>query len=364
MKKFLKLFLKLNQFLSAKTETWRLKLATHPKVILWRLRFFGVAPILSNHFFKIIGAAIIIFFLFTTFYVFGWRSPRPFPANALITVERGEPLSQIADSFEEKHIIRSSFFLKLFIAFLGGEKRVVAGDYYFPAPANVFTVVKMLRKGEFGLIAQRVTIPEGTSSMEMAGILQKYLPAFNAEDFVGEVADNDYEGYLFPDTYFFMPNTKASDVILMMRENFARQIKPYEEDILKFKKPIDEVVIMASIIEDEANGTLESKRIVSGILWKRLRMEMPLQVDAAFQYYNGKNSYTLTKEDLAEDHEYNTYKNKGLPPTAITNPGIDALRAAITPTPTEYLYFMSDKKGNMYYAQTFEQHKLNRELHL
>ena len=121
---------------------------------------------------------------------------------------------------------------------------------------------------------------------------------------------------------------------------------------------------MASIIEDEANGTLESKRIVSGILWKRIRMEMPLQVDAAFQYYNGKNSYTLTKEDLAEDHEYNTYTNKGLPPTAITSPGIDSLRAAITPTQTEYLYFMSDKRGNMYYAKTFEQHKLNRELHL
>ena len=71
---------------------------------------------------------------------------------------------------------------------------------------------------------------------------------------------------------------------------------------------------------------------------------MPLQVDAPFQYYNGKNSYTLTKEDLKEDHEYNTYTNKGLPPTAITNPGIDSIRAAITPTKTDYLYFLSDKK--------------------
>ena len=127
---------------------------------------------------------------------------------------------------------------------------------------------------------------------------------------------------------------------------------------------MNEVIIMASIIEDEANGTLESKRIVSGILWKRLRLEMPLQVDAPFQYYNGKNSYTLTKEDLKEDHEYNTYTNKGLPPTAITNPGIDSIRAAITPTKTDYLYFLSDKKGNMYYAKNFEEHKINRELYL
>jgi UPF0755 protein len=150
----------------------------------------------------------------------------------------------------------------------------------------------------------------------------------------------------------------------MMRENFARQTEKYNDDILKFKKPLDEIIIMASIIEDEADGTLESKRIVSGILWKRLRLEMPLQVDAPFQYYNGKNSYTLTKDDLMEDHEYNTYTNKGLPPTAITNPGIDSIRAAITPTKTDYLYFLSDKKGNVYYAKTFEEHKRNRELHL
>ena len=229
---------------------------------------------------------------------------------------------------------------------------------------SVFKVAKMLHKGEFGLIARRITIPEGTSSIEMAEILQKDLLTFSSKDFIDEIINNNYEGYLFPDTYFFMPNTKAGEVILMMRENFTRQTKQYEEDILKFQKPLNEIIIMASIIEDEANGTLESKRIVSGILWKRLRMKMPLQVDAPFKYYNGKNSYTLTKDDLTEDHEYNTYKNKGLPPTAITNPGIDSIRVAITPTNTEYLYFLSDRKGNMYYAKTFEGHKQNRELYL
>jgi UPF0755 protein len=150
----------------------------------------------------------------------------------------------------------------------------------------------------------------------------------------------------------------------MMRENFARQIKPYEEDILKFKKPLDEVVTMASIIEEEANGSLESKRVVSGILWKRISLKMPLQVDSPFVYYNGKNSYTLTKDDLAKDQPYNTYINKGLTPTAITNPGIDSIRAAITPTQTQYLYFLSDKKGGMHYAKTFDEHKQNRELYL
>lgn len=336
----------------------------HTRLIAWRNRIAKVIIYLDKHLFRIAAAVVLILLVYSTTYFLFWRAPRPFPEQALVTIERGESLSQIASSFEENRVVRSSLWLKALIILWGGEKRVVAGDYYFPSAVSVFKVAKMIRKGEFGLVALKITVPEGSSSYEIAEILKKSLPAFKAEDFIDEVADNNYEGYLFPDTYFLTPNVKAGEVILMMRENFARQIKTYEEDILKFEKPLNEIVIMASIIEDEANGTIESKRIVSGILWKRIRKEMPLQVDAAFQYYNGKNSYTLTKDDLAEDHEYNTYVNKGLPPTAITNPGIDALRAAITPTPTEYLYFLSDKAGNMYYAKTFEQHKANRELYL
>lgn len=357
-------FSKFKKWLSEELEIWRLKIATHPKVVIWRLRIFGFSPFLSKHSLKIVAGILACLVFYMGFYILFWRAPRPFPGQALVTVERGECLSEIADSFEERGVVLSSFWLKVFITLWGGQKNVVAGDYYFPRAVSVFAVAKKLYRGEFGLIALRVTVPEGTSSFEMAEILKDVLPAFNPEDFIDKVAKGGYEGYLFPDTYFFTPNTKADEVILTMRENFARQIKPYEEDILKLEKPLGEIVIMASIIEDEANGSLESKRIVSGILWKRLVKEMPLQVDAPFIYYNGKNSYTLTKEDLAEKHGYNTYVNKGLPSTAITNPGIDALRAAIAPTNTSYLYFLSDKKGNLYYAKTFEEHKRNRELYL
>lgn len=334
------------------------------RLLVWRDKFTKVLFFLDKHLHRIIAICSLVLILFLTFYFFSWRSPRPFPEQALVTIERGESLSEVAKGFKQSGVIRSTFWLKVFVTILGGEKKVIAGDYYFPSAVSVFKVAGMIHKGEFGLVALRITIPEGSSSYEIAEILKKSMPAFNTDSFIDEVLDNNYEGFLFPDTYFFTPNIKADEVILTMRENFARQIKPYEEDILKFEKPLNEVVIMASIIEDEANGTLESKRTVSGILWKRLRKDMPLQVDAAFQYYNGKNSYTLTKEDLAEDHEYNTYTNKGLPPTAITNPGIDSLRAAITPTQTEYLYFLSDKAGNMYYAKTFEEHKRNKELYL
>jgi len=334
------------------------------RLIAWRNRITKIVFFLDNHLFRIVAIAILALVLLGTFYFISWRAPNPFPQQALITIERGESLSQVATSFEQNNVIRSSFWLKVFIVILGGQKRVIAGDYYFPNSVNVFTVAKMIHNGRFGLIAKRITLPEGISSFEIAKILEKELPAFKIADFEKEVLDNNYEGYLFPDTYFFMPNTKARDAILMMRENFTRQTKQYGDDILKSKRSLNDIVIMASIIEDEANGSLDSKRIVSGILWKRISLGMPLQVDSPFQYYNGKNSYTLTKTDLAEDHSYNTYLNKGLPPTAITNPGIDSIRAAIAPTQTDYLYFLSDKKGNMYYAKNFEDHKKNRGLYL
>lgn len=306
----------------------------------------------------------LILFVYGVFYFSFWRAPRPFPEQALVSVERGETLSQIANSFKEKGIVRSPFWLKVFIFMEGGDKKVIAGDYYFPSAVSTFKVAKTLRRGEFGLVALKVTIPEGTSSFEMAKIFEKELPAFNDTDFIKEVSDNNYEGSLFPDTYFFTPNTKAGEVILTMRENFARQLAPYEEDLVKSGKTLSDIIIMASIIEEEANSSLDSKRIVSGILWKRIAKKMPLQVDSPFVYYSGKNSFTLTKADLTEDHEYNTYVNKGLPPNAITNPGIDSLRAAIAPTNTDYLYFLSDKNGGMHYAKTFEEHKANKEMYI
>ena len=340
------------------------RMIVHPKVIMLRLRIFKYSPFLSKNFFQIALVVVIIFSFFISFYAFDWRSPRPFPDHALITIERGESLSEIAQSFEDGDVVLSGGWLKFFIILLGGEKKVVAGDYYFPEPKSVFGVARMLHKGSFGLIPLKVTIQEGLSSYEMGALLEKNLPNFSYNDFISEVDRGDFEGYLFPDTYFFMPNTKAGDVILNMRESFAREIKQYEEDILKSGKDIEDIIIMASIVEGEANGSLESKRIVAGILWKRLRLGMPLQVDAPFRYYNGKHSYTLTTEDLKEDHPYNTYVNKGLPPTAISNPGINSIRAAIAPTNTDYLYFMSDKKGNMYYAKDFEGHQRNRERYL
>jgi UPF0755 protein len=120
---------------------------------------------------------------------------------------------------------------------------------------------------------------------------------------------------------------------------------------------------MASILEREAQSP-DDMRIVSGILWHRIALGMPLQVDAAFGYAHGADGYAPTVHDLTTDSPYNTYLRKGLPPTPIANPGLAALQAAVTPTSTPYLYYLTGSDGQMHYAVTFDQHKKNTAQYL
>ena len=110
--------------------------------------------------------------------------------------------------------------------------------------------------------------------------------------------------------------------------------------------------------------TDKDHKIISGILWKRIGMNMPLQVDAPFLYILGKTSAELTLADLKKDSPYNTYVNRGLPIGPIGNPGFSALRAAVFPASSPYLYYLSDNEGIMHYAKTFEEHKANKEKYL
>jgi UPF0755 protein len=145
-----------------------------------------------------------------------------------------------------------------------------------------------------------------------------------------------------------------------MKETFDRKVvKAFDKELEKSERTLEQVITMASIIEDEASGGNEEKQIISGILWKRLDMGMLLQVDATLRYVNGKESKDLTLTDLAADHEYNTYVHKGLPPTPIGNPGVDAIRAALNPKDSIYYFYLHDKDGGVHYAKTFEEHKKN-----
>ena len=191
----------------------------------------------------------------------------------------------------------------------------------------------------------------------MSVVLSEEIHGFDAEEFVNIAKDK--EGFLFPDTYFFLPNIEPSQVVRETQDVFTEKLLGLKDKLENSGKTLEDIVIMASIIEKEAI-TLEDKKLVSGILWTRIEIGMALQVDAPFIYERNRNTFQLTTEELREDSPYNTYTNRGLTPTAIANPGLDSIIAALEPTESEYLFYLSDMDGNIHYAETFNGHKINK----
>ncbi len=313
---------------------------------------------MRKYFLIIFGIGLLLFAFVQALYN---RPPLDFPKETFLTITRGAALGDIAGDFEARRLVRSGWWLKVFVTLRGGSREAVAGDYFFKDRASALRIAERLVTGEYGLEEIEVVIPEGLSNKETAAILAKALPKFSVREFLPLAAKK--EGYLFPDTYQFLPTASVAEVATVMETNFNKKIAEIEPLRALFKKPLKDVVIMASLLEKEARTTNTRQRI-AGILWKRLRLGMPLQVDAVFPYIFEGKAYDLTNGDLQVDSPYNTYRYKGLPPGAIANPGLDALRATVTPIETAYFYYLSDKDGNMHYARTHDEHLVNRAKYL
>ncbi len=289
--------------------------------------------------------------------------PSDFPVEKMVTIKKGSLLSEVALIFEKENIVRSSVVFKFCSALVGGDKGTIASDYLFKKPIGACAVAVRVTKGISGVPAVKITIPEGTSNQGIEDILSKSIPGFDlsTKRSVDEV--RVHEGYLFPDTYFLAHGVARGEVVEIMNGNFQKQIAPLMTSINASGRSLHDIIIMASILEKEAK-TKEDQALVSGVLWKRISVGMPLQVDATFYYLLGKTSSELTQSDLAMKSSYNTYKNKGLPSAPIGNPGLKAISAAIYPKESPYLYYLSDKQDVIHYAKNFEEHKANKKIYL
>lgn len=310
---------------------------------------------------KMLLAIIFAGVFSVAFFSFYLLPPSDFPSGEIITIKKGSLTSDIATLFENEKIIRSPNIFKLCVILVGGDKKVGSGDYLFKEPLGACAVANRLAKGISGIPAFRATITEGMTNQQIADLLAPGLLKFDPKFFVDHARPS--EGYLFPDTYFFATNATAQVVETTMKAQFEKKISLWKPIIESSGLVLRDVIIMASILEKEARVP-EDQAIVSGILWKRIKMGMPLQVDATFLYLLGKKSNELTSEDLQIKSAYNTYRNKGLPAGPIGNPGLLAVEAAVHPTQSAYLYYLSDKDGKMHYAKTFEEHKANKEKYL
>ncbi len=311
---------------------------------------------------RVVISTVVLFFLAGALMVFSaTRPPKNFPANQVITVESGSSLSEIGKFLQEKRVIKYPFFLTNYVISLHREKGVISGDYSFKKPVGVFEVAKIITNGDFGIPAIKVTIPEGTSVLHIPEFFKTGFSKFDASQFA--LLAKGKEGFLFPDTYFFKSDVTAGNVIKKLEETFSEKTKVLTDDIKNSGKSLKEIITMASIVEEETK-TPEDRRIVAGILWKRISIGMALQVDATLAYEVGKSTSELTTADLQKDSPYNTYTRRGLPPSPISNPGLDAILAVLHPTTTKYFYYLSDKKGEIHFAETYAGQLANKALYL
>ena len=299
---------------------------------------------------KILGTLFV--FLILAFVI-----PKPnFKGDTTILINNGDGVKSTGDKLYNAGIIWSSTLFDL-ETIIFGKNKIIAGPYRFGTVENIIGASIRLTNGYFGIQKIKVTLPEGFTSTDITNRLSGLIPNFNKDLFLTQA--QPLEGYLFPNTYFFLPGMTEADIVDKLNKTFKEKNPKL---LILDKETQSKIVILASIIEKETQKT-EDRNIVAEIFIKRLNAGMPLQSDATIAYILGENSNDVTANDLKRDSPYNSYLNKGLPPTPICNPGLDAINASynaiINPQGTDYLFFLTDKAGNVHYAKTFAEHKAN-----
>jgi len=270
-------------------------------------------------------------------------------------IREGQSISEIAAALKSEGLIRSPLAFKIMVLKSGLGKKLQAGYFQLSPASSSPQIALALTHGSYDI---RVTFPEGLRVEEIAQRL-RYVLGIPENEFLKFAK----EGYMFPDTYFIPQRANAQEIAQMMIENFENRFdSTLRQEAQSRGLSIKEVVILASLVERETKFE-EDRPKVAGILIKRYRHFLPLEVDATVQYALGyqkeENSWwkkVLTSTDLEVDSPYNTRKNIGLPPTPIANPGLSSLKAVVYFQETPYWYYLSDKEGKIHYAKTLEEH--------
>jgi UPF0755 protein len=285
------------------------------------------------------------------------------PINAdktptIFVVNKGEGVREIANHLKTQGIIRDPIVFFLLTRFQGLDKQIQAGDFRINPSMTAQEIATNLTHGTLDIW---VTIPEGQRADEIADLLKNKIPSYNES---WRETLNQNEGYLFPDTYLIPRDADKNLVLSLFKNNFQTKYDGVK-DIKTTALSDPETIIIASIIEREAIFNADRPTVASVII-NRLNLGMALQIDPTVQYAVGFQTDTkswwkkeLTVADLKINSPYNTYKNPGLPIGPISNPGLSAIKAALNPTNSNYLYYYSDKQGHLHFATTLAGHNAN-----
>lgn len=318
---------------------------TSPSLLTRLLRFFAFSIVVM------IGLCSLGYYLLV--------SAPSFTGEQKLVIHPGDSLRSVSVQAEYLGIVKSKMAFQTAMFILGGDRNIKAGSYTFSSPMSTIEVAAQIAGGKRDISQNKITIPEGFTREQMAEVFKSKITGFDTNLFLQKTK----EGFLFPDTYIFLEDTKTLNVVATLQSEFEKKIKPLESEMQAQHLSINDVVTMASIVEKEATGE-NDRGIISGILWKRYKMGMPLQVDATILFATHKDIGQLSSSDFKIESPYNTYKTKGLPPGPICSPGLSSIKAALEPVESSYLYYLHDKQGNVHFAKTFEEHKKNIALFL
>lgn len=332
---------------------------------------------------RLVLIGLLIFFLVIVpvvlFFYYKAAVFRPSQTSKEVTLEikSGESAFEIASALGDKGAINSPFLFVLYVFLNRNTLSIQAGTYTIKAGTSLVSVVDQLRHGTNDVT---VVFIEGWRVEEFARLATKSLSNIDYAEFV--TAAKGLEGYLFPDTYFVNKDVDAVGLVKLLKDTFDQKTSDVLSDsnIIKTGFTKQQIVTLASLVEREVSSETD-RPIVAGIMIKRLRSGMKLDVDATVQYivaikrlcegaiycvptleqYMNLNWWPtdLTVDELAINDPYNTRVNVGLPPAPISSVSISSLEAVINPTQTAYYYYLTDKAGVTHYAKTLAEHNAN-----
>jgi UPF0755 protein len=312
-----------------------------------------------------------------------FQSANPFDrSEVLLLISEGASTHTIQSILENAEILRRDSSFTFFARLLGYSKHFQAGKYMFSPSDTLIGILFKLKNGEVHVpLPPRVwvTFPEGSSIYKMGEILKKHgvkdykkFQALTKEGITEALRERHWalfkympteslEGYLYPDTYWFFEKVPIEDLVEVMIMRFEKVVLPFWEKAQKDTKyNLFEIITLASIIEKEAQKP-EERAIISSVFHNRLNLGMYLAACPTIKYALERPTKIVYLDQLEIDHPYNTYKNKGLPPGPICNPGIESIKAAVYPADTDYCYFVAKKDGSHIFSKTGAEHQRARQ---
>ncbi|MEO6913694.1 MAG: endolytic transglycosylase MltG [Candidatus Baltobacteraceae bacterium] len=284
-----------------------------------------------------------------------------------VIIPRGSTFSEITRELAAQQVIQNPLAFRLLARLRHEDNAVRAGEYRFAPHQSESDILRRLLHGG-AQVAIWVTIPEGFTARQIADRLSDsglgsgdaLYDAFMRDSIVvGPDRTKNLEGFLFPSTYLLPIGASPSAIEKVLTGQFRKELPSNAVSAArKLHLSIPQIVTVASLVEREAKADNE-RALMAGVYYNRLRLQMPLQVDATLEYTLPAHKTVLTDADVGRDDPYNTYKHAGLPPTPIANPGEPSLIAAFDPKPSAYLYYVSKGDGHSAFAKTLAEHNAN-----